>query len=946
MRYLLSAVLCLCLTNEVMAATRYVSLTGSDANSCTASEDITTPKRTLDQATDCLAPGDTMYIRGGTWNERINLQDKGKSGTAVGWITIAGYPGETVILRYTDTGSYGAIKARGNRGYFIFENLIIDGVNYSGTETIWAIRDGGHHFTLRKIEIKNTHASALYIGGNDIEITDSYFHDTVSPTCATGSRYYGIYMHDGSRITLKRNTFEQNPGGGLQAYPGPLTDIVISDNVMRFNGSCPLTNHGGMVLSSDSTGTGGGSITNVTISGNVIYSNGQAGYGGAGTGGNTGGTGHGIRVSYSFPTGSMSGVKINNNTIYNNFGGSTKAAYGIAIQSGGNNIEVKNNIVLNNEDGQISNGGSGNTITHNICKVADSCGTTGKVTVTAITDVTISTSDFRLKQGANVARDAGTSVTTRPSPIGVTDIGAYEQGVVSSASVVSGFIELPLSLMTPGAVPVSGITAVTVACVGCTGTPVATPTVKSGTTATLQIFLSGLTGNGSCTVSVGATNLTDSLYVGGLVGTAQGINSVSGMSVTGTCQNTAGAGGGGGGLYSRFLLAEGSGTVATDDSGGAHNGTVSAGVTWVSSGADTGVTIPTDTTFRSIASTYGSGVNPTTQGFGACVTVTPDVTQAQKIVLSAGGNGASQRWYAGWATVGGQLQWGVGAQASGFASTGSEFVVTSAKTFVCLITDSTADTVTLWINGVKGTQVGKSVKSVTSYTLVGNIIAGNDGTFTTNNGGYTIYEMWVWNTTPADSDITTLFTSLTPTGTTPCLAQTFVQAELMDTTSGGSPIVYPMDPDGSYHVVANGGIALKIQYTCTGSAGATISTRAHYSTDNSSFFLVIPDVLGDANISMWGVDSDVYLNKGVSSGCINATGLTPNSGVTMSTSSASPTFALAQNHCRTDRYLIRVGNIPNQTRWIRIYTDAGDSFANGYSQDIKLTITPVVANGG
>src|SRR5262249_1573205 len=53
------------------------------------------PWRTLTHATRQLNPGDTLYLRGGVYWERVALT---KSGTTEGPITIAGYPGELAVL--------------------------------------------------------------------------------------------------------------------------------------------------------------------------------------------------------------------------------------------------------------------------------------------------------------------------------------------------------------------------------------------------------------------------------------------------------------------------------------------------------------------------------------------------------------------------------------------------------------------------------------------------------------------------------------------------------------------------------------------------------------------------------------------------------------------------------------------------------------------------------
>ncbi len=167
----------------VQATTYYVSLTGNDANSGTSTS---TPFKTFARAVKPLRPGDTLYIRGGTWTQQLDLMSSNISGTASSYIKIAGYPGEQAIIRYTDpiVAGYGPIKARGSRGYLIFENMVLDGA-YTTNKTGWAISDGNHHFVLRNLEIKNFKFNGLLIVANDIQVIGCIIHDQIS--VSTGS---------------------------------------------------------------------------------------------------------------------------------------------------------------------------------------------------------------------------------------------------------------------------------------------------------------------------------------------------------------------------------------------------------------------------------------------------------------------------------------------------------------------------------------------------------------------------------------------------------------------------------------------------------------------------------------------------------------------------------------------------------------------------------------
>ncbi len=51
---------------DVIAATYYLSTSGSDGNSCAASQSAGTPKATFSSAWGCLSAGDTLVVADGT----------------------------------------------------------------------------------------------------------------------------------------------------------------------------------------------------------------------------------------------------------------------------------------------------------------------------------------------------------------------------------------------------------------------------------------------------------------------------------------------------------------------------------------------------------------------------------------------------------------------------------------------------------------------------------------------------------------------------------------------------------------------------------------------------------------------------------------------------------------------------------------------------------------
>jgi parallel beta-helix repeat protein len=377
----------------VHAATYYVATTGNDASPGTLSQ----PFRTIARGVSSLSAGDTLYIRGGLWTEQIDMS--AKTGTPGNYITVAAYPGEIVTIQssaypFAIKGSYSASNA-----YFIFDGLILDGVN-AGDQYMFTISNGSHDFILRNLVIKNWFGNGLLIGGDNIKIINCKIYNLKTTQDAPGYRYYGIYFHHGSGGLIEGNDIYNNPGGGIQIYPGPTSNLTVRNNLIHDNNTMTTSPIGGIIVGQNS-GTG------LRIYNNLIYKNGSA---------PVHGTSPGIEMQFG-----SSGAKLWNNTIYGN------AGWGITISTADAvNNEVRNNIVYGNGAGQIYDVGAGTVKDRNL--------TTNPSFVNA------AAFDFRL-QSSSPAIDAGVILSEismdfrkNPRPQGLTyDIGAYEGGTESTS---------------------------------------------------------------------------------------------------------------------------------------------------------------------------------------------------------------------------------------------------------------------------------------------------------------------------------------------------------------------------------------------------------------------------------------------------------------------------------------------------------------------------------
>jgi len=413
---MLTAVLCMgsVLRPSVVNATvYYVATTGNNNNSCSTAQNISTPKRNIAGASggfSCLTPGDTLYIRQGTYTDQI---DPAYNTIPIGgpsWanaITIAGYPGEVVTIS-------DGIAIQDNLNLSIVAYLIFD--NFT-TPVLW-IGGNSHHIRFSNCDVPGapsannimTQSTTSYI-----EVLKCRVHN--APVGASSA--YGFYIA-GHNHLFDGNTVYNNTGSAFCLYHSGSSDV--HDNIVRNNliygnayddGARNNDNAALLLASGD----------NNQAYNNILYGNGNINHANAGGGG-----GGGLGVSYG-----CTNCKIYNNTIYGNVG------IGLSITNSPN-TDMKNNIIFGNGINRIVDwgGSAGSTSTTNLC--GDNTGMSCILT-TNLKFVNAASNDFHL-QASSPTIDAGTTVSVVTTDFdGVSrpqgsayDIGAYEyKGTTLSA---------------------------------------------------------------------------------------------------------------------------------------------------------------------------------------------------------------------------------------------------------------------------------------------------------------------------------------------------------------------------------------------------------------------------------------------------------------------------------------------------------------------------------
>ena len=193
-----------------VAGARYIAPNGSDSNSGTKGS----PWRSLYASIRKLRPGNTLYVRGGTYNfENENII--AARGTSSAPITIAAYPGETPVFRGVETQSI--FMWFRNARYITVKGLTVYGdpsapsrVSHGGaifqyTGDTAGIRVEGNKLYGGAAWAQTMHA--FYIGAGDVRsivISRNY----VDGRGGDGAGYHAYHDPNGRSILVSGNTFK------------------------------------------------------------------------------------------------------------------------------------------------------------------------------------------------------------------------------------------------------------------------------------------------------------------------------------------------------------------------------------------------------------------------------------------------------------------------------------------------------------------------------------------------------------------------------------------------------------------------------------------------------------------------------------------------------------------------------------------------------------------
>lgn len=337
----------------------YVALNGDDNQPGTEAQ----PFRTIQKAVDVAAAGETVFVRGGVYNEQVIMS---RSGTAGNPITLAAYPNETPVL----DGEYelppvpiagwgdcdnsvtppkcfhyeGLIRIIGNY-------IIVDGfeIRHSlGRGVTVHNRDSrAHDITVRNMNIHDVRSAGIQFIETDnilFENSQVWHSGDFAPYDRPAQELnwaHAVNAIESSNVVYRNNTIFENHGEGLGTGRGS-SNVLAEGNTVYDNMALNIYIH---------------RTQDVVVRNNIVYCTGNPAYY---RGGNTP---HGIVVNNeeNFTHPPVDNAQILNNLV-------TGCRRGVAIWAGGNGVTVASSNV---------------TIAHNT--LVNQFSTPGKETAAALT---------------------------------------------------------------------------------------------------------------------------------------------------------------------------------------------------------------------------------------------------------------------------------------------------------------------------------------------------------------------------------------------------------------------------------------------------------------------------------------------------------------------------------------------------------------------------------
>jgi nitrous oxidase accessory protein NosD len=243
---LLLTTLATTLTTTAFATDRYVAPSGTDS---TSSGSILTPYKTISYGFSRMQPGDTLYVRGGTYNETLTIW--GKCDSLARWYSIEEYTGETAIIDGTGKGGNGVVVIGGSSTPSCYVRIKGFEIRNGGSDGI--LLYNAHHVELLKNDVHDNHERGISVASadsspfgttHDVLVQENLVHHNVKENQFLDASQWqqGLSTLRADQVDIIGNDVYENWGEGIDAILSDHVDIVNNRSWDNFSVNIYLDN--------------------------------------------------------------------------------------------------------------------------------------------------------------------------------------------------------------------------------------------------------------------------------------------------------------------------------------------------------------------------------------------------------------------------------------------------------------------------------------------------------------------------------------------------------------------------------------------------------------------------------------------------------------------------------------------------------------------------------
>ncbi|MEO7715593.1 MAG: right-handed parallel beta-helix repeat-containing protein [Capsulimonas sp.] len=190
--------------------TYYVSATGNNANAGT----LALPFRNIQYAANLVAPGDTVYVRGGTYKEQVKIRRSGSA--AGGYVSFRGYSGEVPAISgagLSPNGQSGLVDIA-NQSYVVVQGFDIGGFTTASSSNV---------------------PVGVFISGagSNIQILNNHVHNISTTVTTASGNALGVAVY-GSSGTASINNLVISGNEVDHLTTGQSESVTVNGNVQNF----------------------------------------------------------------------------------------------------------------------------------------------------------------------------------------------------------------------------------------------------------------------------------------------------------------------------------------------------------------------------------------------------------------------------------------------------------------------------------------------------------------------------------------------------------------------------------------------------------------------------------------------------------------------------------------------------------------------------------------